>query len=482
MNKSLGVVSFEDVAVSFTREEWQDLNVAQRTLYRDVMLETYSHLVSVGHCVTDPKVSIRLEQGVQPWTLEKPPNQDLSDVCTVDYLTKTNPPNQGRHLWQAFTANNKISTNKRTDLGEKSNLDSIYHLNWDIKKGNISAMMPENPTIYRTMFTPGGPHEEHAGENEEVFHRIRDSIRYPEHLSHQVIQNFLQPFEFCEQGNALNKDTIFRKGGRKSALTHHHQIHAREKLYKYQECRKMFSWKSVVFLHQGNHTGGKPYKCQECGKTFSSKSILIIHKRSHTEKKLYECEECGKDFSRKSDLVVHQRTHTGEKPYECEECGKAFSSKPAFNIHQRIHTGKEPYKCQECGKTCSSNSTLSKHQRCHTGEKPYECQECRKVFSQKSGLVVHQRTHTGEKPYECKECGKAFSSKPAFNVHQRRHTGEKPYKCQECGKTFCSNSDISRHQRSHTGVKPYECQECGKAFSSKRAFIVHQKRHTGEAL
>lgn len=43
------MLTFEDVALYFTREEWDTLGWAQKGVYREVMLANYRNMVSLGN-------------------------------------------------------------------------------------------------------------------------------------------------------------------------------------------------------------------------------------------------------------------------------------------------------------------------------------------------------------------------------------------------------------------------------------------------
>uniref|UniRef100_A0A673TVT5 KRAB domain-containing protein n=1 Tax=Suricata suricatta TaxID=37032 RepID=A0A673TVT5_SURSU len=66
-----GLLTFRDVAIEFSQEEWGCLNHSQWELYRDVMLETYGHLVFLDLVVSKPDLVIFLEQKRELWNVKR---------------------------------------------------------------------------------------------------------------------------------------------------------------------------------------------------------------------------------------------------------------------------------------------------------------------------------------------------------------------------------------------------------------------------
>ncbi|XP_059110873.1 zinc finger protein 69 homolog [Peromyscus eremicus] len=445
--ESQEALTFKDIAVDFSQEEWGQLAPACRDLYREVMLENYRNLVSVGYRLSKPRVISQLEKGEGPWMAESQgPEDPIFDEKSKPETKESAAENNTSLKFSQSTVMERLMEEDTvcSTLRKASSYDETLERHQEThRKGGR-----------RVVLTHKKGHEEanKFGENREG--------------SNVILEQKHHKYNPARRRNKCKLDST------NSPVS---CIGAR--LYGCNICGKMFKQPIHLTEHMRIHTGEKPFRCKECGRAFSQSASLTTHQRIHTGEKPFGCEECGKAFRHRSSLNQHHRIHTGEKPFVCDKCQKAFSQNISLVQHLRTHSGEKPFSCNECGKTFRQIRHLSEHVRIHTGEKPYACTSCCKTFSHRAYLTHHQRIHTGERPYKCKECGKAFRQRIHLSNHKTVHTGVKAYECNRCGKAYRHDSSFKKHQRHHTGEKPYECNECGKSFSYNSSLSRHHKIH-----
>ncbi|XP_075769197.1 uncharacterized protein LOC102458690 isoform X5 [Pelodiscus sinensis] len=320
-------VTFEEVAVHFSEEEWALLDSGQRALYRDVMQENYEAMSWLGFPVSKAHVLSWVEKGEElriPDLQGCEEGEIISDTCTGVGMLNEN--------------------------SERS-----------LRQDGPERMAPCGVLVGRS--------EGHVSQSPEKGETCES-------------QHSLQRQPGNHPGVGLGKSSPKNR----RLITNTETV---QKKIPHQQSSCTCSDYATPIKHERAQTGEKPFKCSDCEKSFSWRSQLINHRRTHTGEQPFSGSVRRKGFSHNKSLINHQKTHTREKPFSCSDCGKSFSQRSNLVDHMRTHTGEKPFICSDCGKSFSQSASLFKHRRSHTGEKPFSCSDCGKTFSESSSLLRH---------------------------------------------------------------------------------------------
>ncbi|XP_077142243.1 uncharacterized protein LOC143806145 [Ranitomeya variabilis] len=530
----VGVNDFEDIAVYFSEEEWGCLGEEQKRLYKEVMMENYTDVCSLGSFYLKPEIISRIERGKEPCVKnrglcngETPMNYVIIKPDILAQLPEVSPDDdESDYIYLEIDSDSEQERESFRSDGSEIEDDDLSDC---VYLGSEVSSLPE-PRVRETVReaaeredgnaldyiyvdseddeseeheTGADELEENEEEDEDDEHndgsdcfcvepdttpttdlQTRTLVKCEDQSEKkrvmdvdedQVIPDSNSPTSAhwdSKTLNGTNNDRIMEDAvGRIKNTTIENEESPSNTLLNVWYVKRI---ETDPTSHQEVVVPGTPRMEQR--KEVDSPENVECEQITDLE---FLCPICPEMFTSVSKFFEHQKVHEPKTPV-CQECGARFSDNLALERHLLLHIEEKIHVCQECSQCFTTRSMLETHLKTHRGDRQWPCLDCGKLLYSKSGLERHHLLHVRDKPVPCPQCGQCFIKQSNFEMHLRLHAGEEFYPCTECEKLFSSKSACDRHIRAHTQERPHGCPECGKRFLYNGCLIKHMRVHTGE--
>lgn len=426
-------VTFEDVAVNFTQEEWKCLDASQKVLYQDVISETVRNLMSVD-------LIAKLEQEKKQWE---------ADLCS--------PNGEGFHSGGEKEERQEQSQS----LGDEGTVDD--------KKASL-AHRGSGPTSAPT----GSPDKTPA---------LPESWAWPAFTCHTCGKCFSKRSSLYNHQLVHNSAQCGKSFQNPKDLSSGQRKQLRERPFCCSLCGKTYCDASGLSRHRRVHLGYRPHACPFCGKCFRDQSELKRHQKTHQGQKLGAGNQ--KHIVRTLDTRAGlQGLATGNHAPVAGTQGPTLKTKgPKTQPQPSIDKNKAP---ATKNLVIAQAPVITDPEPVTRTPAPEPVTRTLATNMRATRLNTKSTSHP-EKPsrlkvFSCPHCPLTFSKKTRLSSHQKAHFTEQSNRCFHCGKSFTLFSGLIRHQQTHWKQRVYCCPICDVCFGEKEDLLGHWGGYRSKGL